>query len=75
MDEIETTNYKFNFEEIEDIWYIFFCLTDSTFSSVEVSYGKKGLYMLSGETMMSICRTLEILIFVAIERHIRMRIL
>ena len=41
MDEIETTNYKFNSEEIEDIWYIFFCLTDSTFSSVEVSYGKK----------------------------------
>lgn len=63
MDEIETTNYKFNSEEIEDIWYIFFCLTDSTFSSVEVSYGKKGLYMLSGETMMSICRTLETIDF------------
>ena len=57
------TNYKFNSEEIEDIWYIFFCLTDSTFSSVEVSYGKKGLYMLSGETMMSICRTLETIDF------------
>ena len=53
MGEMEDTNYKFNSQDIENIWYIFFCLADSTFSSVEVSYGKKGPYMLSGETMMS----------------------
>lgn len=41
MDDIEDTNYKFNSQDIENIWYIFFCLADSTFSSVEVSYGKK----------------------------------
>lgn len=58
MDDIEDTNYKFNSQDIENIWYIFFCLADSTFSSVYVSYGKKGPYMLSGETMMSICKTL-----------------
>ena len=56
MDDIEDTNYKFNSQDIENIWYIFFCLADSTFSSVDVSYGKKGPYMLSGETMMSICK-------------------
>ena len=75
MDDIEDTNYKFNSQDIEKIWYIFFCLADSTFSSVDVSYGKKGPYMLSGETMMSICKTLETSIFVAIEMLIRMRIL
>ena len=63
MDNIEDTNYKFNSQDIENIWYIFFCLADSTFSSVDVSYGKKGPYMLSGETMMSICKTLETIDF------------
>ena len=63
MGEMEDTNYKFNSQDIENIWYIFFCLADSTFSSVEVSYGKKGPYMLSGETMMSICKTLETIDF------------
>lgn len=63
MDDIEDTNYKFNSQDIENIWYIFFCLADSTFSSVYVSYGKKGPYMLSGETMMSICKTLETIDF------------
>lgn len=63
MDDIEDTNYKFNSQDIEKIWYIFFCLADSTFSSVDVSYGKKGPYMLSGETMMSICKTLETIDF------------
>lgn len=42
MDEIEGTNYKFKSQEIENIWYIFFCLSDATFSSVDVSYGKRG---------------------------------
>ena len=59
MDEIGDTNYKFNSKEIENIWDIFFCLADSTFSSVDMSYGKKGPYMLSGETMTSICKTIE----------------
>ena len=63
MDDIEDTNYKFNSQDIENIWYIFFCLADSTFSSVDVSYGKKGPYMLSGETMMSIGKTLETIDF------------
>ena len=63
MGEMEDTNYKFNSQDIENIWYIFFCLADSTFSSVEVSYGKKGPYMLSGDTMMSICKTLETIDF------------
>ena len=63
MDNIEDTNYKFNSQDIENIWYIFFFLADSTFSSVDVSYGKKGPYMLSGETMMSICKTLETIDF------------
>ena len=63
MDDIEDTNYKFHSPNIENIWYIFFCLADSAFSSVDVSYGKKGPYMLSGETMMSICKTLETIDF------------
>ena len=58
MEDIEDTNYKFNSQDIENIWYIFFCLADSTFSSVDVSYGKNGPYMVSGETMMSICKVL-----------------
>lgn len=63
MGEIEGTNYKFKFKEIENIWYIFFCLSEASFSSVDVSYGKRGTYMLSGETMMSICSTLETIDF------------
>lgn len=63
MDEIEDTNYKFNSKEIENIWDIFMCLSDSTFSSVDISYGKKGPYVLSGQTMMSICNTLETIDF------------
>lgn len=56
-------NCKFYYHEIEDIWYIFFCLSDTTSSSIELSYGKKGPYMLSCETMMSICKTLETIDF------------
>ena len=63
MDDIEDTNYKFNSQDIEKIWYIFFCLADSTFSSVDVSYGKKGPYILSCQTMMSVCKTLETIDF------------
>lgn len=46
MDDIEDTNYKFNSQDIENIWYIFVCLADSTFSSVDVSYGKKTIYVI-----------------------------
>lgn len=60
---LEDVNYKFNYHDIEDIWHIFFCLSDTTFSSIELSYGKKGAYILSCETMMSICKTLETIDF------------
>lgn len=63
MEEINATNYKFNSKEIENVWRIFICLSDSTFSSVDVSYGKKGPYVLSGQTMMSICNTFETIDF------------
>lgn len=63
MNEIKDSNYKFNFKEIENIWYIFICLSDSTFSSVNVSYGKRGSYVLSGHTMMSIGNTIEMIDF------------
>lgn len=63
MDDIAEINYKFDNHDIENIWYIFFCLSDTTFSSIELSYGRKGPYMLSGETMMSICKTLETIDF------------
>lgn len=46
MDDIEDTNYKFNSQDIENIWYIFVCLADSTFSSVDVSYGKRTIYVI-----------------------------
>lgn len=58
MDDVEI-NYKFYNQDMADIWCIFFCLSDTTFSSMELSYGKNGPYILSGETMMSICKTLE----------------
>lgn len=60
---LEDANYKFNYHDIENVWYIFFCLSDTTFSSIELSYGKKGAYILSCETMMSICKTLETIDF------------
>ena len=63
MNDIAEINYKFHNHDIENIWYIFFCLSDTTFSSIELSYGRKGPYMLSGETMMSICKTLETIDF------------
>lgn len=56
-------NYKFYLYDIENIWYIFFCLSDTTISSIELSYGKKGAYVLACETMMSICKTLETIDF------------
>ncbi len=59
MNGIGVVNYKFNYTEIDDIWHIFICFSDTTFSTIELSYGKKGAYMLAGEAMMSICKTLE----------------
>ena len=58
-EEIIPINYRFNSSEIENIWYIFLCLSDSTFSLVDLSYGEKGSFMISGEIMTSICKTLE----------------
>ncbi len=49
--------YKFNYTEIEDIWYIIVALSDSTFSSIECSAGVKGRYALSCEAMMSAMNT------------------
>ena len=63
MDDIAEINCKFHNYDIENIWYIFFCLSDTTFSSIELSYGKSGVYVLSCETMMSICKTLETIDF------------
>lgn len=63
MDDIAEINYKFHNHDIENIWHIFFCLSDTTFSSIELSYGKSGAYVLSCETMMSICKTLETIDF------------
>lgn len=52
---LEDVNYKFNYHDIEDIWQIFFCLSDTTFLSIKSSFGKKGAYRLSCEAMMSTC--------------------
>lgn len=56
---MESTRYKFNYSEIEDIWFVIMALSDSTFSSIEASIGKKGRYCLSCETMMSAMNTIE----------------
>lgn len=61
--EIGNENYKFKYQAIEDIWHIFFCLSDTTFSSIELSYGEKGHYGISCETMMSVLSTLETIDF------------
>lgn len=56
-------NYEFKYDAIEDIWYIFFCLSDTTFSSIELSVGKKENYVISCETMMSVLKTIETIDF------------
>ncbi len=43
---LEDTNYKFNYHDIENVWYIFFSLSDTTFSSIELSYGKKSIHII-----------------------------
>ena len=53
--------YIFQNKKIEDIWYIFFALSDS--SSFEISIGKKGKYAISTETMMSVLNTLTAIDF------------
>ena len=63
MDDIENNEYKFYNYDIENIRDIFLCLSDTTFSSSEVSYGRKGAYILSCQTMMSVCKTLETIDF------------
>ncbi len=56
-------NYKFKYCKIEDIYHIFCCLSDTTFSAVELSIGKKGPYIISCETMMSMMKTIETIDF------------
>ena len=56
---MESTRYKFNYSEIEDVWFIIMALSDSTFSSIDVSVGKKGSYFVSCEAMMSAMNTIE----------------
>lgn len=53
--------YKFNNSRIQDLWYIFFALSDT--SSFEISVGKKGRYGISSETMMSVLNTLTAIDF------------
>lgn len=49
--EIGDGNYIFRYHAIEDIWYIFYYLSNNTFSSMELSFGEKGKYAISCETM------------------------
>lgn len=51
-------DYRFKYSEIEDIWHIIMALSDSTFSSIDVSVGKKGTYGLSCEAMLSAMNTI-----------------
>lgn len=53
--------YNFYNKNIEDLWYIFFTLSDT--SSFEISAGKKGRYGISSETMMSVLNTLTAIDF------------
>ena len=58
MMELGGNEYKFNYSEIEDIWFIIMALSDSTFSSIDASVGKKGRYWISCEAMMSAMNTI-----------------
>lgn len=51
-------DYRFKYSEIEDIWHIIMALSDSTFSSIDASVGKKGIYGLSCEATMSAMNTI-----------------
>lgn len=50
--------YKFKYSKIEDIWHIIMALSNSTFSLIDASVGKKGTYWLSCEAMMSAMNTI-----------------
>lgn len=63
MAEIKNENYKFKSLELENIWLIFCGLAETTFSSVEMLFGKKFTHILSGQAMMSVCRTIETIDF------------
>ena len=60
---LEEVNYKFKYEKIENIWQIFWVLSDTTSSSMDYSIGKNGMYAVSGETMMSISNTIQTIDF------------
>lgn len=54
-------NYEFKRKEIEEIRFIFDCL--SLTRCIDSSYGKKGTYFLWGQSMLSICASLETIDF------------
>lgn len=45
-------------EQLEELWYIMYALSDTMFSKPEVSRGEKGTYMLSSESVMSTMNTI-----------------
>ncbi|MBR1743321.1 MAG: hypothetical protein IJ733_15905 [Lachnospiraceae bacterium] len=66
--DLEELNYHFNYKEIEDIWHIMICLSDSTFSSPNISIGVNGTYMISCEAIMSVMNTLISIDFCCMRR-------
>lgn len=58
MNDVKGKVYKFNYFEIEEIWYIMVSLSDTTSSMPEVSKGEHGTYIFSCETMMSAMNTI-----------------
>ena len=61
--ELKDISYNFKYKDIENIWHIFNCLSNNTFSSIELSYGKNGANTISCETMMSVLKTIEVIDF------------
>lgn len=49
--ELKDISYNFKYKDIENIWHIFNCLSNNTFSSIELSYGKNGANTISCETI------------------------
>lgn len=58
MEEKIEAEYKFKNRKLEYIWYVMFALSDSMFSSPQVSMGEKGVYALSCENAMSAMHTI-----------------
>lgn len=58
---LEDIQYKFNNSHLENMWLIFFSLSDS--NSFEMSIGSKGRYGISTEAMMSVQNTITTIDF------------